>query len=237
MRTVLADGGRAGDDDGGLACGLGRVAFLPGCGEGDGVSGRVVVPEAGDDGREPEGYARGLVEGEVLRDLRVGGERELVGTCAGPVIKWMERRRTLAARSAGKVTNCWKVARSLVKKPWNRLGGRFGQQELRSREEAVHLVALGPFGDFGTDLLDDARGVRAGDEGVFLDEHPEFPDLPVDGVQRRRRDLDEKLIGAGLRNSDLGDLPLALLLGEDESLLGSHSVVSGSGGKGSRRGV
>ena len=89
-------------------------------------------------------------------------------------------------------------------------------------EESAHLVALGPVRDLGTDFLNDTRGVRARDEGVVLDEESEILDLPVDGVQGRSGDLDEKLFGAGLGDRDLGDLPLALLDGKDESLLGSH---------------
>lgn len=89
-------------------------------------------------------------------------------------------------------------------------------------EESAHLVALGPVRDLGTDFLNDARGVRARDEGVVLDEEAEILDLPVDGVQGGGDDLDEKLLGAGLRDGDLGDLPLALLHGEDKSFLGSH---------------
>ena len=72
MRTVLSDGGRAAEDDEGLAGVLGLAALLPGCGEGDGLGVGVVVPEAGDDGRETEGHRRGLIEGEVLRDLCTG---------------------------------------------------------------------------------------------------------------------------------------------------------------------
>ena len=67
----MSDGGRAAEDDEGLAGVLGLAALLPGCGEGDGLGVGVVVPEAGDDGRESEGHRRGLIEGEVLRDLCV----------------------------------------------------------------------------------------------------------------------------------------------------------------------
>ena len=49
-------------------------------------------------------------------------------------------------------------------------------------------------------------------------------DLPVNRVPCGGGDLDEKLLGAGFRDGDLGDFPLALLLGEDESLLGSHGA-------------
>ena len=105
-------------------------------------------------------------------------------------------------------------------------------------EESAHLVALGPVRDLGTDFLNDARGVRARDEGVVLDEEAEILDLPVDGVQGRSGDLNEKLIGAGLGDRDLSDLPLALLDGKNESLLGSHGQTEerdvGSGEVGRR---
>ena len=49
-------------------------------------------------------------------------------------------------------------------------------------------------------------------------------DLPINRVQCGGGNLDEELLGPGLRDGDLGDFPLALLFREDESLLGSHSA-------------
>ena len=72
MHTVLSDGGRAAEDDEGLADVLSLAALLPGRGERYGLGVGVVIPEAGDDGRESEGHRRGLIEGEVLRDLCTG---------------------------------------------------------------------------------------------------------------------------------------------------------------------
>ena len=71
-------------------------------------------------------------------------------------------------------------------------------------------------------MLDNASAIGSANPRVFGDEEAVLLDLPVDGVQGSGDDLDEKLLGAGLRDGDLGDLPLALLHGEDESFLGSH---------------
>ena len=111
-RTVLPDGGRAAEDDGGLADVLGLAALLPGRSERDGFGVRVVAPEAGGDGRESERNRCGLVESDVLRDLHGGS----IG-----IPDWkqtyleVDRKRTLAARSKGTRVYCWKVAWLLVK--------------------------------------------------------------------------------------------------------------------------
>ena len=138
MRTVLSDGGRAAEDDEGLAGVLGLPALLPGRSEGDGLGVGVVVPEAVEDGREPDGHGRGLVEGEVLRDLCT--ERSWHAG-SGIKYKWMDRRRTLAARSAATMVYCWKVARSLAKKPWNRLGRRLSQRGVGMRTRSTDILS------------------------------------------------------------------------------------------------
>ena len=119
MRTDLSDGGRAAEDEDGLARVLGLAAVLPGRGDGGGQGVGMVHPEAGGDGRDCEVDGRGLVEGDVLWDLC--GARWGVLSCARRIVWGDLRRRTFTVRSAGVIRYCWKQSPSFLKLPSNML--------------------------------------------------------------------------------------------------------------------
>ena len=69
MRTDLSDGGRAAEDEDGLARVLRLATILPGRGDGGRRGVGVVYPDAGSDGRDCQIDGRSLIEGDVLWGL------------------------------------------------------------------------------------------------------------------------------------------------------------------------
>ena len=67
--TILSDGGRAPDDERGLAGILGGTTLLPGSREVDGARLGVVTPDRADGGGEPERDGRSLIKSDVIRNL------------------------------------------------------------------------------------------------------------------------------------------------------------------------
>ncbi len=105
------------------------------------------------------------------------------------------------------------------------------ERHQRHGDAYVHFVAFHERGDVRTDLLDDPRAVRAGDEGIRRDEGRELriDDLPIDGVQRCRYDLHENVLGTRARDGCLADDPLARACGEIQGFLCSGHCAGLSG--------
>lgn len=133
---------------------------------------------------------------------------------------------TLAVISAGIMAYCWKVALGFSNQPWNKLvcaHHQYAKARYHSDAWDSHLVAFRDVGHLCAHLLDDSCRLRAGDEGEVGDVDAVRLDLPVNGIQGGRYDLDKDILGSGCRNVGFSDFPAALLDGEDERLLRWHS--------------
>lgn len=185
---------RAADDKDGLTSVFTASALFPSEFESD--ASRLRAVEGDRSGREREGDSRRLVESNVIGDL--GGD---LG----------RHDRVLLERGV-----------PVIKVPLVQPENHQPLRHDRGSSENVHFVSYGEVRDALADGLHDARCVCAEDGGVLFDEEVERLDLPVDGVERGRVDLDEDFARTGRWNVALPHSERALGLDEVECLLSGH---------------
>ena len=189
---------------------------------------------------QSERNGHSLAKRDVLGDLHTTRRITLTlaqtGTSALTRSKIDIMRHTFAVTSAATIARYWNVALSFVSQPEEirETGYRITAVSMPTCNETVReirnirFVAKSDVGDLRADLLDNASALDSADPGVLRDEEAVLLDLPIDRVQCGRKDFDENVFGAGSGDGEVNDFPLALLLGDNQSLLGGHR----SGGSG-----